>query len=59
MNKRYFFIVILISNPMFLAFADSSRVIIPVNEDFFVDESKFFNPQSQSLKTGFGGTETK
>lgn len=44
---------------MFLAFADSSRVIIPVNEDFFVDESKFFNPQSQSLKTGFGGTETK
>ena len=59
MNKRCFLLVIFISNPMFLAFADSSRIIIPVEEDLFVDESKFFNPQSQSLKTGFGGTQTK
>ena len=59
MNKRCFFLVILIFNPSFLAFADSSRIIIPVEEDSFVDESKFFNPQSQSLITGFGMSQTK
>ncbi len=61
MTTWYFFfgIFILISNPMLLTFADSSRVIIPVEEDIFVDESNFFNPRSQLLITGFGGTNTK
>lgn len=44
---------------MFSAFADSSRIIIHVEEDIFVDESKFFNPKSQELIAGFGGTQTK
>ena len=60
MTKWYFFLVIsfLISNPMLLAFADSSRVILYVEEDIFVDESKL-NPKSNSLLTGFGGAQTK
>ena len=61
MNKWFFSIVslIIISNPLTFTYADSSRVIIPVEDDVFVDKSEFFNPQSQSLMIGFGGTRTE
>jgi len=42
-----------------MAFADSSRIIIPVEEDVFADKSNFYNPKSLSLMTGFGGTRTE
>lgn len=42
-----------------MAFADSSRIAIPVEEDIFADKSNFYNPKSPSLMTGFGGTRTE
>ena len=57
MSNWYFLsaVLILISIPVVLTFADSSRAIITVEEDVFVDESDFFNPEfhSQSLFAGF------
>ena len=41
-----------------MAFADSSRIIINVEEDVFADKSTLNNPQSKSLMTGFSGTRT-
>ena len=51
--------LILMSVPMYMAFSDSSRVVISVEEDAFVDKSTFHNPKSLSLMTGFGGTKTE
>ena len=51
--------LVLISVPASLAYADSSRVVISVEEDTFVDKSAFHNPKSLSLMTGFGGTKTE
>ena len=60
MTRWYFLlIVILICSPVMTAFADSSRIMIPVEEDVFADKSKFYNPESLSLMTGFGGTRTE
>ena len=42
-----------------MAFADSSRIVISVEEDVFADKSSFYNPKSLSLMTGFGGTRTE
>ena len=50
---------VLISGTMYMAYADSSRVVISVEEDAFVDKSAFHNPKSLSLMTGFGGTKTE
>ena len=57
----FFLIVVLISSSttMMMAFADSSRVVISVEEDSFADKSRFYNPQSLSIMTGFGGTRTE
>ena len=50
----------LICSPVMMSvFADSSRVVISVEEDVFADKSKFYNPESLSLMTGFGGTRTE
>ena len=54
-----FFILILMSFSTVSVFGDSSRVIIPIEEDVFVDKSNFNNPESQKLMTGFGGTRTE
>ena len=60
MTRGYFYLIlILISSPTIMAFADSSRVVIPVEEDVFADKSTFYNPKSLSLMTGFGGTKTE
>ena len=40
------------------AFADSSRVIVNVQEDIFADKSELYDPKTKSLMTGFGGTRT-
>ena len=55
----FYLILVLISSPTVAAFADSSRVVIPVEEDVFADKSTFYNPKSLSLMTGFGGTKTE
>jgi len=60
MTRWYFYLaLILISSPTIMAFADSSRAVIPVEEDVFADKSTFYNPKSLSLMTGFGGTKTE
>jgi len=58
-REIFFFIFILITSPILFAFADSSRTVIFIEEDVFVDESNFYNPNSLSLMTGFGGTRTE
>ena len=54
-----YLVLVLMTVPMYFAFADSSRVVISVEEDAFVDKSTFHNPKSLSLMTGFGGTKTE
>lgn len=57
MNKISLILAVILINPI-LAYADSSRDIILVEDDSFVDKSGFFE-RSTVLMTGFGGTRTK
>ena len=58
MNKNSLILVVILINPI-LAYADSSRDIILVEEDSFADSSGFFDAGSKALMTGFGGTTTE
>ena len=59
MTRLFYLSVILVLIFNTTAFADSSRMIIDVEEDVLVDKAELNSPRSSSLMTGFDGTRTE